>query len=149
MDCICEPQIPLNDECVRLSNILKGMFFGYIILLIAIIIIGNLNSILGYVFAMSLILWGSLQCKSNLVAMSIYFTIFNLFIDVFYICKMVQNYCLDLKSQYTDNNGLLIAAFVVESVCIIYQSVLIYFLFRSYKEFKFLYKANAYSTFFT
>lgn len=134
--CNCDPVIPLNDEAKRYSNILKGFFFGYIALLIALIVTGDNNSIFNYIIAMLIILGTAFQANYQLAGVSVFFCFLNGFGALIFLCLRIQNKALGIESFDIENNGMYIAAIVFQCISVIFHGFLIYFVFCAYKEFK-------------
>lgn len=134
--CNCDPIIPLNEEAKRLSNLLKGLFFGSIALLIGLIVTGDNNSIFNYIISMLVVLGAAFQANYQLAGIAIFFCFLNGFGAIVFLSLRIQNRCLGIEVLDENGSGMYIAAIILQSLSVIYHSILIYYLFAAYKEFK-------------
>lgn len=142
--CNCNSIIVMSAEAKRLSNILKAMFFGYIAIMICMVVIGSYSLILSYLLAMIVVLITAFQANYQFAGISFFFVFFNCFSSVIYILLRFQNATLGIKDIFFDNSGMYIAAMIIESIAILFHVTLMYYLFKAYCEFKAQYKTTTY-----
>lgn len=142
--CNCNPIIAMSAEAKRLSNILKAMFIGYIALMICMIVIGSYSLIISYLLAMIVVLVTAFQANYQFAGISFFFAFFNCFSSVIYILLRIQNAVLSIKDIFYDNQGMYIAALIIESFAVLFHVALMYYLFKAYCEFKAQFKTTTY-----
>ncbi len=133
--CQCNPVIQLNSEGLRLSKILKILFFIYLILIIGKCVLGDFKGALTGIILCVFLIITFLSCYYLFASYCIFFAIFNLFFSMVFIALRLQNKMAGLKDKYL-TQGLYAAAMILEFVCLVYYFFLIYYCFQSYKEFK-------------
>ena len=143
--CDCDPIIPLSEEAKKKSNVLKIMFFGYIVLLIALIATGELQSLFSFIIAMLLVLGAAFQANYQLCGLAVLFSFFNGFVSFLFLALRIQNAVLKIPEPFKEYKGLFVTVIIVHILSFIFHGLLIYFLFDAFKEFKAIYKSNSYS----
>lgn len=143
--CQCEPMVALNAEGHRLVKILKILFFCYLALIVAKIVIGDFNGALSNVISMIILLLAFLQCNYLICGFLIFFSCFNLFYSLVFIGLRIQNNTAGIPDRFT-SSGLYISGIIIAVVSIGFYITLIYYAFKSYKEFKaLLFNSGGYS----
>jgi hypothetical protein len=145
--CNCDPVIRLTDEGKRLSTVLKAMFFGYLALFIGLIVVEDFSSALTNIFEMIFVIITAIQARYQMAGLCVFLSIFNGFFNCCFIGLLSQNRVLGIKDSFSDNQGMFIAAMIIESIAVVFQFALAYFLFQAFCEFKAISKETGYCTF--
>lgn len=145
MDCCsCEPVIVLNQEGKRLAGILKILFFIYIVVTIAVILLGDFSGFMLYVIIILFLMMTFLQARYQIAGFCIFLALFGAFNNLIFLGLRAQNRLLSLEDIYTGKNGLFVTAVVLVSIAFGFHIVLAVYLFKAYCEFKAISKASGY-----
>lgn len=137
MDCCsCEPVIVLNEEAKRLAGVLKLLFFIYIAIVIAVILVGDFSGFMLYVIIILFLMMTFLQARYQIAGFAIFLVLFGAFNNLVFLGLRIQNKVLSLDDLYTGKNGLFVASIVIVSIAFGMHIVLGVYLFKAYCEFK-------------
>lgn len=132
---MCLKSIVLTQEGEKLNRNLIILFFIEMIFIILRIIFERYDILFSSIIALIMLLVSFLTCQYFILMFLFFFTMFDLFFSLVFLGLRIQNGCTGEYDKYL-SEGFYLACLGIECTILIFTCVLIYFIYKAYKEFK-------------